>query len=167
MSVPTPGAQGAPVAPMMQGAGSASNNAYGSWLNSLSSHVGQLPQVPQIGAGAATTGAAKAGNGVQTGAAPPPDPNQPLGHVPYGPELTGASGLGSSITANGTPVVLSAWQRSNFDPTSLAHYNSYLSDIAGANPADFKQYSDQIPGTMNAAADTSRPPIPTTFKQAS
>ena len=62
-----------------------------------------------------------------------------MNHVPYGPELTGLSGYGGLITPNGTPVAMSAWQKMGLDPTSIARYNSYASDIAGMNPADLAQ----------------------------
>jgi hypothetical protein len=74
---------------------------------------------------------------------------QPL---PLGPELTGASGFGGLVTQNGTPVAPSAYQQANLDPTSLEHYNSYVTDIAGFNPADFKQTGTNETGNVAALA---------------
>lgn len=62
-----------------------------------------------------------------------------INHIPYGPELTGASGFGGLISANGTPVPMSQWQRTQLDPTSIARYNDYASSIAGVDPQDLQQ----------------------------
>lgn len=80
---------------------------------------------------------------------------QALMHVPYGPELTGLSGYGGLITPNGTPVAMSVWQKNNLDPTSVARYNSYVSDIAGMNPADLAQIGQTETG--NKMADLKAP----------
>lgn len=75
-------------------------------------------------------------------------------HVQYGPELTGLSGYGSLITPNGTPVVMSEWQKQQFDPTSIANYGDYAHAIAGWNPADLAQYGTRMTGNVG---DLSRP----------
>lgn len=80
---------------------------------------------------------------------------QALNHVPYGPELTGLSGFGGLITPNGTPVAMSAWQKLALDPTSIARYNSYVSDVAGMNPADLAQIGQAE--TANKMADLKAP----------
>lgn len=82
-----------------------------------------------------------------------------INHVPYGPELTGMSGLGGLITPNGTPVVASEWQRQHLDPTSLGNYEDYAGSIAGWNPADLKQQSDQMTGVLNENSPTIKAPI--------
>lgn len=62
-----------------------------------------------------------------------------VNHVPYGPELTGASGYGGLITPTGTPVPMSMWQRNQLNPTSISRYNDYASSVAGFNPQDLQQ----------------------------
>lgn len=110
--------------------------------------------VGSTGGGTGGTGGGGAGAGGST-----PPPYTPTGaytvggetgatnHVPYGPELTGLGGFGALITQGGTPVAASMWQRNHLDPTSIAHYNSYLGDIAGFNPQDFLHYSQQETGS--------------------
>ena len=92
----------------------------------------------------------------QSGVIPGP---RAINHVPYGPELTGLSGYGGLITPNGTPVVASEWQRQHLDPTSLANYDDYAGSIAGYNPADLKQLSDQMTGVLNENSPTIKAPI--------
>ena len=79
-------------------------------------------------------------------------------HIPYGPELTGASGFGGLITPNGTPVPMSMWQRQQLDPTAIANYNDYLSSVAGVNPQDFQQI-----GTLETGNKMSDLKAPTRF----
>lgn len=81
-----------------------------------------------------------------------------INHVPYGPELTGMSGFGGLITPNGTPVAASEWQRQHLDPTSLGNYEDYAGSIAGWNPADLKQQSDQMTGVLNENSPTIKAP---------
>jgi hypothetical protein len=88
-----------------------------------------------------------------------------MNHVPYGPELTGLSGFGGLITPNGTPVPMSQWQQTNLDPTSIGRYNSYVSDVAGMNPADLKQVgtsqtATQMPSLTPPTKFTPINPIP-------
>jgi len=78
-----------------------------------------------------------------------------LNHVPYGPELTGLGGFGGLITPNGTPVAMSAWQKMGLDPTSISRYNSYVSDVAGMNPADLAQIG--MDETSNRMSDLKAP----------
>jgi hypothetical protein len=80
---------------------------------------------------------------------------QALNHVPYGPELTGLSGYGGLITPNGTPVAMSMWQKMGLDPTSISRYNSYVSDVAGMNPADLAQIG--MSETSNKMTDLKAP----------
>jgi hypothetical protein len=81
-----------------------------------------------------------------------PDTQQYLNnHVQYGPELTGLSGYGGLITPNGTPVVMSEWQRKQFDPTSIANYGDYAHTIAGWNANDLAFQSDKITGNVGDA----------------
>jgi hypothetical protein len=94
------------------------------------------------------------GNSYSPGSGVKPGPFA-MNHVPYGPELTGLSGYGGLITPNGTPVAMSNWQRLQLDPTSIARYNSYVSDIAGMNPADMAQIGASETG--NKMADLKAP----------
>lgn len=64
-----------------------------------------------------------------------------LNHMPYSPVLTGLSGYGATMTRNGTPVVMSNWQRSHLMPSSVSGpggYEDYAMQVAGWNPTDLQ-----------------------------
>lgn len=74
-----------------------------------------------------------------------------LNHLPYSPVLTGLSGYGATMTPNGTPVVMSNWQRSHLMPSSVSGpggYDDYAMQVAGWNPADLQALGTSITGNF-------------------
>lgn len=72
-----------------------------------------------------------------------------LNHMPYSPVLTGLSGYGATMTADGTPVVMSNWQRSHLMPNSISGpggYDDYAMQVAGWNPADLQALGNNMTG---------------------
>ena len=72
-----------------------------------------------------------------------------LNHMPYSPVLTGLSGYGATMTPNGTPVVMSNWQRSHLSPNSISGpggYDDYAQQVAGWSPADLQALGNSVTG---------------------
>lgn len=81
-----------------------------------------------------------------------------LNHMPYSPVLTGLSGYGATMTPDGTPVVMSNWQRSHLMPSSISGpggYSDYAMQVAGWNPADLQALGTSVTG--NFGTDLSAP----------
>lgn len=81
-----------------------------------------------------------------------------LNHMPYSPVLTGLSGYGATMTRDGTPVVMSNWQRNNLMPSSISGpggYDDYAMQVAGWNPADLAALGKSVTG--NFGVDLSAP----------
>lgn len=108
------------------------------------------------------------GSGVGTpppmSTAPPPinigDSPATLNPIPerFDPVMTGMSGFGATMTRNGTPVVMSNWQRSHLDPsvvTGPRGYEDYAMQVAGRNPEDLKALGNSMTG--NFGTDLSAP----------
>ena len=89
-----------------------------------------------------------------------------LNHQPYSPVLTGLSGYGATMTPNGTPVVMSNWQRAHLDPSSITGpggYDDYAMQVAGWSPADLQAAGNSMTGGFGTdlAAPRNYAPITT------
>lgn len=76
----------------------------------------------------------------------------------FDPVMTGMSGYGATMTRNGTPVVMSNWQRSHLDPsvvTGPRGYEDYAMQVANRNPEDLKALGNSMTG--NFGTDLSAP----------
>ena len=94
-----------------------------------------------------------------------------LNHQNYSPTLTGLSGYGATITPNGTPVVMSQWQRAHLDPSSISGpggYDDYAMQVAGWSPADLQAKGQNLTGGFGTdlSAPKNYAPIPTNIAPA-
>lgn len=81
-----------------------------------------------------------------------------LNHMPYSPVLTGLSGYGATMTPDGTPVIMSNWQRSHLMDSSISGpggYDDYAMQVAGWSPTDLKGLGNSVTG--NFATDLTAP----------
>lgn len=76
--------------------------------------------------------------------------------------LSGLSGFGATVTPNGTPVTMSAYQRQNLMPSSISGpggYNDYVKQVANWDPADLVNQTNKMMDSGNLTAAKHYAPI--------
>jgi hypothetical protein len=76
--------------------------------------------------------------------------------------LRGLSGFGATVTPNGTPVTMSAYQRQNLMPSSISGpggYNDYVKQVANWDPADLVNQTNKMMDSGNLTAAKHYAPI--------